>query len=130
MSHHHYNETTQMRDTISRDNIVSRRYSHTHLNLKPTAVFDHIKTKVKRKSKQSSNNGLTEIPAFATSNNLNCSKRSSQEHNELESKKPLKTSSSQPIIATQRLSDHSLDHNNEQNSMFFKSEYLKDKMLF
>jgi hypothetical protein len=124
MLHHQHDKGSEMNGTLNRNNTVSHRHSHTHLSLKPTVVLDHIKTKVKRK--RTPNHSLAEIPAFVTNNNINGNnipKRSSEEHDVLESKQSSTSSRSQPIISTQRLSDQCSDgscenKNNEENSMF------------
>lgn len=47
---------------------LSRRHTYAHLHLKPTMVFDHIKTKVKRKRNSSCTS--PEAPAFVNSQYL------------------------------------------------------------
>jgi hypothetical protein len=109
MSHHH-DEEIDVVATQTGDNTTSRHHLHSHLHLKPTVVFDHIKTKVKRK--KSSNNGLPEIPNFATHNNINGNnipKRTNQEQNELEFTRKYTESRSPNVIITRRLSEPNSD---------------------
>ncbi len=114
MSHHHNENETEMANTKNGENTISRR--NTHLHLKPTLVFDHIKTKVKRK--RTSNNNRTELPAFATNNNNNnnISKRTSQEKNELDLKTTLIQTCSQSIHAIPSSSSDDI-HENKKNEL-------------
>ena len=61
MPHHHPDEN-EMVGAVTTENTSSTRHSHGHIHLKPTVVFDHIKTKVKRK--RSTNNVSAEIPGI------------------------------------------------------------------
>ena len=123
MSHRHHEVETAMSDRHAEDNRLPRRHSHTHLHLNPTVVFDHIKTKVKRKRRSS--NHLTEVPAFATASLLsesNTSQRSSEEQNELEAKQVLAGTYSQPNISPRKTSDqHSEDINENTTNRKFSN---------
>jgi hypothetical protein len=111
MSRHHNEDETEMVNTKNGENTISRR--NTHLHLKPTLVFDHIKTKVKRK--RTSNNNRTELPAFATNNNNNIPKRINQEQNELDLKTTFIQTGSQPIHVMPPSDDD--NHENKKNEL-------------
>lgn len=115
MSHHH-DEEIDVVATQNGDNTTSRHHLHSHLHLKPTVVFDHIKTKVKRKR---SSNVLPEISNFATHNNINGNnipKRTNQEQNELEFRKTIRDSPSPKVIITRRLSEPYSDRSFENRN--------------
>jgi len=111
MSYHH-DEEIEVIGTNTGDNTTSRH----HLHLKPAVVFDHIKTKVKRK--RSSNNVLPEVPTFARNNNINGNipKRTNQEQNELEFRKTIRDSPSPKVIITRRLSEPYSDRSFENRN--------------
>ncbi len=132
MSHHHHDEDTEMVNAHNGETRISRRHSHTHLHLKPTMVFDHIKTKVKRK--RASHNNLIEIPAFASNNHFNGNnipKRTSQENNELELKKTLVVNRTQPVNLLGQSSDDSRENKKiELHSMFSKRIFQTFNLCF
>ena len=116
--HHHHNEQTEMIDT-NNDNSrsIPRRHSHAHLHLKPTLVFDHIKTKVKRKRISSHN--IAEVPAFTISRNFNGDihpKRSNQEQEALGLEKIFVDIRSHPTITSSQLSEQRSDDSHENHS--------------
>lgn len=104
MSHSH-NDEADLTETLHLNNVSStRRSSPGHINLKPTMVFDHIKTKVKRK--RSANNLHIDVPTFAINGNL-VGKRSIDQSHEVKLKKPLTMTRSQPIAVSAKSSDES-----------------------
>lgn len=119
MSYHHYDKESAMAGTINvENNAISHRHSHAHINLKPTAVLDHLRTKVKRKTKRTAHENISEVPTFAVNNN-NIPQRTNQDHNELETNTTSFTRHSQPNLLKHVGSYQSFEHNNKENRMFF-----------
>lgn len=100
MSHNHNDEVESTEPPITN----TRRLSPGHIHLKPTVVFDHIKTKVKQK--RSSNNLHTDNPSIAVNGNL-VRKRSVEPSQDSKTKKPLTMTRSQPIAVSPKSSDES-----------------------
>ncbi|CAF1560413.1 unnamed protein product [Rotaria sp. Silwood1] len=124
MSHNHLDEETQGNGIFNNDHTNRHRNSN-NLNLKPIAVIDHIKTKVRRR--RASNNISTEIldsPKNNNNNNKNINgnrniKQTTQEHHRSEPRLAVR---SQMIDLSQTLPNRHLDNiydkkNNSENNL-------------
>lgn len=124
--HRHHDKDREMIDTSNNENNNNnntlRRHSYAHLHLKPTVVFDHIKTKVKRKRNSSCTS--REPPVFATGNYLHGDafhKEPNEEENEFDVDRALAGRHSQPVISSRQSSNESYEnHRTEPNSKFEK----------
>ncbi|CAF4860855.1 unnamed protein product [Rotaria sp. Silwood1] len=124
MSHNHLDEETQGNGIFNNDHTNRHRNSN-NLNLKPIAVIDHIKTKVRRR--RASNNISTETldsPKNNNNNNKNINgnrniKQTTQEHHRSEPRLAVR---SQMIDLSQTLPNRHLDNiydkkNNSENNL-------------
>lgn len=115
---------TSNNETNNNNNTTLRRHSYAHLHLKPTVVFDHIKTKVKRKRNSSCTS--REPPAFVTGNNLH-GKESNEEENQFDVDM---TRHSQPVISSRQSSNESYDNQRfETNSESREKEESPVKVI-
>ncbi|CAF1129073.1 unnamed protein product [Rotaria sordida] len=108
MSHNHLNEEVQGTGISNNDHTIRRRNSNNHLNLKPTTVIDHIKTKVKRR--RASHNNTTETFDSPKDNNT---KQINREQNKSEPKFTTITVHSQPNRSSQTLLNQYSDDTDE-----------------
>jgi hypothetical protein len=103
MSHHHYDGEIPMTE----EKTSRHRHSHHHINLKPAAVIDHFKTKVKRiRSTKDDQSELSISSLSQNKNTNNNNKQLDQEH--IESIHKIPTTSSDK---------HSTVENNEHSKL-------------